>query len=374
MHRSLIVLCLMFYVCIVRSQTLLSNTEVCNSCSTELRVDFEATAFLKNNEYFKEFVDGYTGIGAFIKPTLSYYFNHNTKAKIGIFMKTYFGTNEVNDIIPVFRIQHQINNNLQVVFGDLFSTLNHNLEEPLFRYDRYYEDPIESGLQFLYKSNNFTSDLWVNWEKFIINGDPDQEEFTIGSTSLIKLFNIKSIEINTPVQLLMNHYGGQIDASSSRKSTNLNGVNGLQIVYNFNERQQFSFEPLLIWYQNWEFRHNDDPQNLRSGMAAYLKASYNSPNIYAMLGYWNARNFMAPKGEFLFHSISETNPNFVQRNRELLTSKITYRRSIGQQIKLETGFFTYYDMMISHFDYSFMFFLVLDESFFVTKVKRRLKD
>ena len=374
MHRSVIVVCLMLYVCIVRSQTLLSNTTICDSCTNELRIDFEATAFLKNNEYFKEFVDGFTGIGAFIKPTISYQFNNKTKAKIGIFMKSYFGTNEVNDIIPIFRIQHQITDDLQVVFGDLFGTLNHNLEEPLFRFDRYYENPIESGLQFLYNSERFTSDLWVNWEKFIINGDPDQEEFTIGSTSLIKLFRIKSIEINVPIQLLMNHFGGQIDASSNRKTTDLNGVNGLQIAYNLKENHQLLFEPLMLWYQNWEYRDNGNPQNLRSGMAAYIKGSYSSPRWYAMIGYWNARNFVAPKGEFLFHSISETNPDFVERNRELITSKITYRRTVGRQVRLEAGFFSYYDTMINHFDYSFMFFIVLDDSFFLTKTKRKAKD
>ena len=46
--------------------------------------------------------------------------------------------------------------NLTLRFGNIFGSLSHRISEPVFRFDRYFENNIEYGLQFLYNNSTFT--------------------------------------------------------------------------------------------------------------------------------------------------------------------------------------------------------------------------
>jgi len=61
--------------------------------------------------------------------------------------------------------------------------------EPMYGFDRYIEENVESGIQFLYHNSHYRGDLWLNWQKFIEFNDPQKEQFSVGYTSEISITN-----------------------------------------------------------------------------------------------------------------------------------------------------------------------------------------
>ncbi|MEA1986719.1 MAG: hypothetical protein U9N76_04440, partial [Candidatus Marinimicrobia bacterium] len=168
-NKIIIILLLLFSINIIFADILETNKSLCDTCEKKIYLNFESTSFIKNNEYFHHFTKGYTGIGFFIKPTIEYYLTKNTKANLGIYLLKYSGVDNFTQSIPIFTIQHKLTKNTDLIFGNIYGTLNHKLEEPLFRFDTYYQNNIEYGLQLLHNSKYLQSDIWMNWDKFIFN-------------------------------------------------------------------------------------------------------------------------------------------------------------------------------------------------------------
>ncbi|MBN1651298.1 MAG: hypothetical protein JW857_08220 [Bacteroidales bacterium] len=343
-----------------------------DSSEHNLAFRIESTSFIKNNEYFNDFSKGYTGIGFFIKPSIEYYFTKNTKAIAGVYLLKYSGIDDFTQAIPLFSIQHKLNKNLEMIFGSLYGSLNHQLEESLYCFDRYYQDNVEYGLQFLYNSAKIKSDLWLNWEEFIFTNSPYQEELVFGNTTNITVYQSKKIQVNLPIQLLIAHKGGQIDASPDPVSSIVNGMSGLKINYQLGSFKTLSFEPLFFIYEGMTLPESGiNSQSFKSGNAIYLKGHYNSKNLHAMLGYWKANKFIAPRGEYLFQSVSDWNPDFSQEERELITAKLEFNKQISNSINLVLKADAYYDMQNQDFAHALSLYLIIDESFFISKINAR---
>lgn len=301
-----------------------------DSSERKLSVNFETTSFLKNNEYNNNFSKGFTGIGTFVKPTIEYYFTNSTKVNLGGYFLKYSGLNSFSDITPIITIQQKLNDQFELVFGSLHGALNHNIKEPLYRFDRYYQNYIEYGVQVLHNSKYIQSDLWLNWEEFIFQNDPFQEEFEAGSVTEFKFSNNRWM-INLPLQLLMVHKGGQIDTSPNPAISIFNGVTGAEIGISLDKERSIAVEPLFYIYQGLDLPQTGVNSQLFDGGNAFaLNIKYEGKSFNTALGYWNANQFIAPKGEYLYMSISENNPTFSQVNRELITGKINFIKMISE--------------------------------------------
>ena len=354
------------------AQTFNTKTTLCDACEKELSVKFESTSFFKNNEYNNQFTKGFTGIGYFVKPTLQYYFTKNTKVNAGVYLQQYAGKNQLHQVIPIFSVHQQFNKNWAVVFGSLYGSLNHQLKEPLFRFDNYYQNNVEYGLQALYNASFVKSDLWLQWDQFIFNNDPKQEEFQAGSVSEFKVFENKQLKINIPLQLLVYHKGGQIDASTNPIVTLFNGNSGLQLTHLIKEKNSIIFEGLFFWYKGLALPESGiNSQLYKSGTAWYVTLKHHIKRINYSLGYWQAKKFIAPKGEYLFLSISENDRTFTEAKRKLITTKFAYTHQLSKQVKIEARADGYYDLINNRFDYSYGLYLLLNEDFFIKKLKVR---
>ena len=45
-------------------------------------------------------------------------------------------------------------------------------EEPIYDFERFLNNNIENGIQFLWNYDRFYTDLWLDWEQQILQGDP----------------------------------------------------------------------------------------------------------------------------------------------------------------------------------------------------------
>lgn len=347
-----------------------TNKTLCDTCENELSFNIESISFIKNNEYSNPFTDGFTGLGTFLKPTAEYYFNENTRINVGAFLIQYYGLDDFSDVQPIITIQHRVNDNLDLIFGSIYGNLNHNLEEPLYRFDRYYQNNVENGVQLLYNSEKFESDLWLNWEQFIFRDEPIQEEFEVGSVSELNLFSDNNFEINLPLQFLIYHKGGDIDTSPDPILSILNGVAGLDFQYQLNNKNLISIEPSVYLYS--ALTSPNDPnsvnaQAFENGSAFYLKAKYKTEKFDASVGIWSANEFIAPRGEFLFSSISDNN-SFTQEDRTVIPAKVGYTHPISEAIKIAVRADAYYDVDNTNLDYSNGVYFIIDESFFIKKI------
>lgn len=367
-----------FFLCLIVSIfALAQNVEEFQSYSAlkdsserKLSFNFEMTSFVKNNEYDNSFTKGFTGIGTFVKPTIQYYFTNSTKVNLGGYFLKYSGVKSFSEVTPIISVQQKINKQFELIIGTLYGALNHKIKEPLYRFDHYYQNNIENGLQLLHKSKHIQSDLWLNWKRFIFQNDPFQEELEGGSVTDFK-FSKKKWIFNFPLQLLMAHKGGQIDSSPNLAISIFNGVTGIEIGRKLNKERSVVLEPLFYVYQGLDLPLTGVNSRLfDSGNAFSLKIKYKGKSVNASLGYWNANKFIAPKGEYLYMSVSENNPTFSQVNRALLTGKINFIKTISESVKLSFRTDAYFDIQNSDLSFSNGLYLIINENFFLKKIRK----
>jgi len=320
-----------------------------------LSFDFHTCFFLKNNEYFGSFTKGFTGIGYFLQPKLRYDFGKGIYAHAGIHLLHYSGRDGYNQYIPLFRLSVPLSENIKLNAGHLEGTLAHGLSEPLFRYDIWYRDNIEYGIQFLAKYKKWKADLWLDWEIFIEPGDDFKEQFIVGLTSDLSLYSSDLFLISWPAELMIRHRGGQIDISSERVMNFLNASSGLKVNYQFQPKTKLTVEGRYYLHSS-----SGTMFPFKSGSAYYITSILGYKNIEAFLGYWKASGWMAFKGENLFQSVSDFNPTNVEKTRELLNAKLFYNKNLLPEIELKVGAETYYDLINNRMDYAMKLILIAD--------------
>ncbi len=352
------------------SQLDLSNDRpLCDTCSHNLLFEFSSANFIKNNEYPSAFVQGSTGIGYFIKPGFSYFPNSRTRIFTGVFLQQYSGLNEFSNVTPIFNVRYRPTNSITINFGSIKGSINHRLEEPIFRFDRFYQNQLEYGIQFIYKSKLLYSDSWLNWEQFIFKEDEIQEQFQVGSVNELCLFDGK-IGLKIPFHFLFDHKGGEIDNSPEGVSSILNATTGLRLSFEIDEGSKINIEPLFIIYNAFQIPETGiNAQAFNSGSAFYLKMAYETHNYYGMLGYWNARKFIATKGEYLFHSVSEDSKSIIDEERHLLTAKWQWKKEISESMQWQVRLDGYYDLDSKKINHAIGVYLLLDMSFVITNIK-----
>ena len=113
---------------------------------------------------------------------------------------------------------------------------------------------------------------------------------------------------------------------------------------------------------------NESGWHFHSGSAIYPTANITYKYGEFMLGYWKAKNFIAPKGSNLFQSVSDRKVGFYKKNRQMLTSKLSFSKTFMKQIKFSAMLETYYDLDASQLEYSYGLNLVFTPNFFISKI------
>ena len=323
------------------------------TANSDLLFRLENNNFLKNNEYFGNYIEGYTLIGFSLQPSLIYYAGERFRLKVGVHLTQFFGASEFTDVIPVVSAHLKATKRLDVIMGALSGDVNHNLIEPMFNPEYQYLRPVETGVQFLYNSTRFTMDAWIDWEQFITWGDTIPEQFTAGFSSNTNVTNSGSRwEVSIPVQLLAFHQSGQIsdydDISYSLVNTLVGVKLGADIGGGFVNKFWFNASHL-------GYKELSGPYGLgfESGYAIYPVGGFDYKYGQFMMGYWYADNYFALKGNPIFQSVSNYKEGFYSRHRNVGTIKLDFTRTYFKELSFTANFAAYYDFQASQFDYSY---------------------
>lgn len=216
-----------------------------------LRIEANALAFFQNNEFSSNLTKGYTLPGAWLQPKLIYTPIRQIQIEVGAHLLLFNGANRYpnyayHDIatwkgnqyqrgvhaLPYFRAQADLKN-LTIVLGDLYGAQHHQLILPLYNPEQNLSADPETGFQLLFDKKHVHLDLWLNWQSYIFNLDTHQEAFTVGSNTTLYWNKDKSrrVQWESPIQVLIQHRGGEQDITNLGVQTLCNGSAGLRMTY-----------------------------------------------------------------------------------------------------------------------------------------------
>lgn len=287
-----------------------------------LGVDVHALAFFKDNEYGGDQATGYTLPGFWVQPRLTWQPLDAVRLEAGFHATVFDGTNKYpcfayHDIarwkgtkyqhgahvLPFLRAQAQLRR-LTFVLGDLYGGANHGLVEPLMNAEVNLSQDPEMGFQLLADLPRYHFDAWINWQSFIFREDSHQEAFTVGLSQRISL-NSKHSTLSwyVPIDILIQHRGGEIDATDMGVQTIDNGALGLGLRWNANTKafKGLTAEALALgcWQQTGELW----PFDSGAATALALSADFISDlRVFATTLY--AKNFCSIYGAPFFATVS----------------------------------------------------------------------
>lgn len=245
-----------------------------------LAVDAEALAFFKDNEFDGEHVTGYTLPGFRLQPRLTYQPHDAVRIEAGVHALIFSGANKYpcfayHDIarwkgnqyqrgahlLPFLRAQAQVGC-VNFVFGTLYGGANHGLVEPMMNAEVNLSQDPEMGFQILVDKPRYHLDTWINWQSFIFREDTHQEALTFGLSQRIALNEPQSpVAVYLPIDILMQHRGGEIDSTDMGVQTFDNAALGLGLRWHADGRIVNSLTAeatgLFSWQQFgevWPFR------------------------------------------------------------------------------------------------------------------------
>ncbi len=283
-------------------------------------------------------------------------------------MLKYSGMDKFSQFVPSFNIELKIGRRLELIMGSLSGNLQHGLPEPLYQYERFYKSNLENGIQLLYNSNYVKSDLWLDWQKFINNGDPFQESFIIGNSTRINILNLNnSLYLDIPLYLIVSHKGGQIDVSGENVQTLVNFSTGIEAVKKLNHNFFTGVVFRGLYYNFRDISHNPY-LNYKRGWAGQIKLGVRTRIFDFSMAYWNSYKFFASLGEPLFFSFLNENSSFDEPQREIVSSRIVYEKMIYDFLFAGLRYEHYYDIRNNKRDFSFGLYIIFKNQNFLKKL------
>jgi hypothetical protein len=329
-----------------------------------------ASAFFDDVEFVSNIKKGYTYPGFFVQPQFVYQPNKRTRFTAGFNTLYFAGSDTVERLVPVLSLEANVLKGVNLILGTIHSGQLHFLPEPLFKPERLFTSQPETGLQFLTTTERLKVDSWTNWERYIKQGSPFQEVFTMGFSGIIKPSTFKN-----RTGLTLNffgfgvHHGGQIDSTNLDVNTMINLGAGFSYCFPIGSGKS-NLGTELTGFLSSDKSPNPSSKYL-NGKAVYPKLFVESNMFRGELGYWYSSSFVNPRGEELFGSYSTVKPEFDSKIRNLVTAKLIYSTEIAEGFNLSGRFETYYDIKSSILDWAFTLRMVFDREI---KIKSRIKE
>lgn len=309
-----------------------------------LNFSLHSTVFFQDNEFSTPLMKGYTLPGFKLRPTVDYRPNGRVNVEMGIYMLKFWGTDDYPNLsytdisewsgkenvakglhlLPFFRVQMATRGGLNFVLGSIYGGSHHQLLEPLYAPELNLTADPEAGAQILYDNKWLYFDTWINWESFIYKNDTHQEAFTFGVSSKLKYTREeRKLHLYTPLQILFQHRGGEIDTILTNSvQTLFNGSIGLGAKLNINHRTIKSATlqaDALVYNQQvgnlWPFKH---------GWAYYIHGALDVANVHLKTGYFHSNKFVSLFGYPFFGGISTSHPGRTFDTNSTLFAGIDY--------------------------------------------------
>lgn len=339
-----------------------------------LNFHLSGTQFFKNNEYFNDYTEGFTGIGFFVQPKLRYKYNAKTEFIAGLHIQKFAGQDNFSRTVPLFSIDHQINEQFRVIVGAIEGALNHNLLEPFYRMDRYYLNHVEYGGQLFYDTDFLDGEVWINWAQYFEKGGSAQELIFIGTNSEVALGSVGTATFEFPFQIVGSHRGGQGGSFNQPMYSMFDIAAGFQGKVDFGSKKHIQVAIHAIYHLEKNNLDSGYVAGFKEGRGVYGRVQYSVAKHNWELGFWRGHRFTTPAGEYLFASDSDFRSYILQENRQLITVKYGYDAQLGKGL---TGNFRadiYADPVVGDIAFGVGSFLFFDARFGLGNKKFRLVE
>jgi len=326
-----------------------------------LRAEVDAIAFFHDNEYSSDIQKGYSLPGLRLTPHLAYKPHQQVNIEVGATMLFYNGANKYpcyayHDIstwkgnqyqpgchtLPWVRLQGSFKH-LDVVLGNIYGASNHHLSAPLFNAEQNLSADPEMGVQILTHHKHLQSDTWLNWQSYIFEEDSHQEAFTVGESMRILWGKTdKSWQWYTPLQITIQHRGGEQDTTALGVQTLSNaligiGVEGRPKLHNINHID--AQVNALVSYQQaghlWPF-DTGFAMHAGAGISLFDHLHFSADYLFA------PKQFISLFGNPFFSTISMKEPGVTYHGSHVLRIGADYHYTfarnytLGAQVELFT--------------------------------------
>lgn len=289
-----------------------------------LRVEVDNLTFFCDNEYSSTLTKGYSLPGLWIEPRLAYAPHQQIDIEVGLHASLFHGANKYPNyvyhdiarwkgsqyqrgahVLPWVRARAQFRH-LTVVLGDIYGGQNHQLVEPLFSAETNLSQDPEAGMQLLWDRKHLHADTWLNWQSYIFEEDSHQEAFTVGASWKVMPGDThKALRWYIPVQMVIQHRGGEQDTTAMGVQTIMNASAGAGLSWNPRGRKAltrvFAEADVLMAYQQsgslWPFD---------TGAAVHATAGLSLwQRLHLRAGYFHAPDhFVSLYGNHFFSTVS----------------------------------------------------------------------
>ncbi|MEQ8423274.1 MAG: hypothetical protein RIA63_01100 [Cyclobacteriaceae bacterium] len=340
--------------------------EITSTDSGKLYLGLNFLGFSKNNEYFNTIIEGYTLLGYQLNPYLSYQLRDNVRLDAGVYVQQDFGNRDFSSVSPTLSLKIT-KGPFALLFGNLESSLNHRLIEPLYDFERVLNNRLETGIQLMVMYDDLFLDVWLDWQSMIYNNDPEQEKFVSG-VSLRKRVVNSGIKLFVPVQLQVSHRGGQINTNPPPLETVFNSAIGLEAQREYSGWiKSWTLNGFHVYYDNLG---STIERPYKDGSGFYANANVSTSfGLDMMASYWQGHEFLSIQGGKIYPSVSEFDYRVQREEMQLLIFRFLYNREIAKGLTATLRFEPYYDLGFESFQYSYGFYLQFRDRFLITKRK-----
>lgn len=335
----------------------------------QLLFQLENHNFFINNEFFGDYIEGYTLPGYTLQPTLAYYPSSRFRLNAGVHLQQYDGRKKYHHVVPILSAQVRLNKQLTPIMGALKGHVHHNMPEPLFNPEWQVARPIETGIQFLFRTDRLNSDLWMDWTQFIEPKDTIPEKFVVGFNGRWDFGNNQSdFGLSIPIFMTATHRGGQISDFNEPMESLFNLGSGVRAEIKTHRTiiKKWQINALAFIYKDLT---NKKERPFNSGFAIYPSIIATTKRSEIMAGFCHGNNFFSPKGNPLFMSVSSIKDHY-QKERNIITVKYNFNYLISKELKLNFGAESWYDTDASQLEYFYGIHLVFNPSFRISEIKQ----
>jgi len=332
--------------------------------SGRFSIGLNALGFFKNNEYTGTIIDGYTLFGYQFQPYLSYNLTKNVRIDAGGYFQKDFGNNSFSTVAPIFSVKWS-KKEYSLIFGNLESSLNHRLIEPLYDFERVLNNRLETGVQFQMRRDNFFFDIWIDWQYMQYWRDTKQEQLVAGLSTQKRILKIGTGSLSVPIQLLTRHQGGQLDIAGLPIQTLFNTAVGLNWSQPINGvLRQVTLNGFYLYDKDL----TNSRQAYQDGSGIYANATLSTKfGIDIMASYWNANEFMAFDGGKIYSAVSFFDPSNIQPTPQLMIFRFLYDYKVADNLYLTLRYEPYFDLSYHTFQYSYGVYVNYRDKHFFNK-------
>jgi hypothetical protein len=273
---------------------------------------------------------------------LEYYPDNKLRVELGGNVLKYNGREEYYNLTPWFSVLYQPTQRLSLIMGNLNNDRNHDLIEPLLEPVRYLTAKPEAGFQLKYNAPKFTTDIWIDWQQFIVKGDPFQEIFAFGAVTNLKLFDKNNSELVFPVTIYGQHQGGEINVYMQAHSY-FTITPGLSFKKNISD-VTFKSWSMNAHYSLCTFPADNSFFNKSSGWGFYANGNIDTRFGGLTLAYWHGHDFYTPQGGNVYQNLSQIGKGLIPEN-ELLNLKYSFDKEIFTSTHFGFMVDLYYDTL-----------------------------